>query len=62
MLSVLIVNWNTCELLRACLRSIHRFSPKEDTEIIEVKQGPYAGDHDKTILEPVEAGRIRIPA
>jgi hypothetical protein len=34
----------------------------EDSEIIEVKQGPYAGDQDKTLLEPVAAARIRIPA
>jgi hypothetical protein len=30
--------------------------------MIEVKQGHYAGDEDKTVLEPVEASRIRIPA
>jgi len=40
----------------------HGFEMLEDSEIIEVKQGPYAGDQDKTILEPVEASRIRIPA
>ena len=36
MLSVLIVNWNTRELLRACLRSIHKFSPTEPYEVIVV--------------------------
>ena len=40
----------------------HGFEMLEDSEIIEVKQGPYAGDQDKTVLEPVEASRIRIPA
>jgi hypothetical protein len=40
----------------------HGFEMLEDTEMIEVKQGPYAGDEDKTVLEPVEASRIRIPA
>src|SRR3954471_6851137 len=40
----------------------HGFEMLEDTEIIEVKQGPYAGDHDKTILEPVALDRIRLPA
>jgi mannose-6-phosphate isomerase-like protein (cupin superfamily) len=40
----------------------HGFEMLEDSEIIEVKQGPYAGDQDKTLLEPVAAARIRIPA
>jgi hypothetical protein len=40
----------------------HGFEMLEDSEIIEVKQGPYAGDQDKTLLEPVEASRIRLPA
>jgi hypothetical protein len=39
----------------------HGFEMLEDTEMIEVKQGPYAGDEDKTLLEPVEGNRIRIP-
>lgn len=34
MLSVLIVNWNTRELLRACLTSLYRFSPQEPFEVI----------------------------
>lgn len=38
----------------------HGFEMLEDTEMIEVKQGPYAGDQDKTVLESVESGRIRI--
>lgn len=36
MLSVLIVNWNTRELLAACLRSIERFPSQEPTEVIVV--------------------------
>jgi mannose-6-phosphate isomerase-like protein (cupin superfamily) len=40
----------------------HGFEMLEDTEMIEVKQGPYAGDHDKTLLDPVEKSRIRIRA
>lgn len=31
----------------------HGFEMLEPTEIIEVKQGPYAGDEDKTRFEPV---------
>jgi mannose-6-phosphate isomerase-like protein (cupin superfamily) len=38
----------------------HGFEMLEDTEMIEVKQGPYTGDQDKTLLEPVEKSRIRI--
>ena len=30
----------------------HGFQMLEDSEIIEVKQGPYAGDNDKTRFEP----------
>jgi len=40
----------------------HGFEMLEDSEMIEVKQGPYAGDEDKTLLEPVEQSRIRIRA
>lgn len=38
----------------------HGFEILEEAEIIEVKQGPYAGDLDKTRFEPVEADRINI--
>jgi mannose-6-phosphate isomerase-like protein (cupin superfamily) len=38
----------------------HGFEMLEPTEIIEVKQGPYAGEHDKTRFEPVAADRIVI--
>ncbi len=40
----------------------HGFEMLEDTEIIEVKQGPYTGEQDKTLLETVEKSRIRIRA
>ena len=36
----------------------HGFQMLETTEIIEVKQGPYAGDADKTRLEPTDVSRI----
>jgi GT2 family glycosyltransferase len=36
MLSVLIVNWNTRDKLRACLASIRRFPPNEAYEVIVV--------------------------
>jgi len=37
----------------------HGFFMCEDSEIIEVKQGPYAGDKDKTRFEPIEDERVR---
>lgn len=42
-------------------RGGHGFEMLEPTEIIEVKQGPYAGDMDKTRFEPqpVTSHRIR---
>lgn len=36
MLSVLIVNWNTKDLLLACLESLFRFPPEEPMEVIVV--------------------------
>lgn len=36
----------------------HGFEILEEAEIVEVKQGPYAGDLDKTRFEPVAAEHI----
>ncbi len=41
-------------------RGGHGFEMLEPTEIIEVKQGPYAGDQDKTCFEPVEREDVNI--
>jgi len=38
----------------------HGFEMLEETEIIEVKQGPYAGDTDKTRFVPVDKSQVRI--
>lgn len=38
----------------------HGFEMLEASEIIEVKQGPYAGDSDKTRFEPVSSDIIQI--
>ena len=38
----------------------HGFEMLEPTEIIEVKQGPYAGDQDKTRFEAVDASALRM--
>lgn len=37
----------------------HGFEALEEIEMIEVKQGPYAGDGDKTRFEGVPASQIR---
>ena len=38
----------------------HGFEMLEPTEIIEVKQGPYAGDADKTRFQPVQTSQVVI--
>lgn len=38
----------------------HGFEMLEPTEIIEVKQGPYAGEQDKTRFEPVDAKALKM--
>jgi hypothetical protein len=38
----------------------HGFELYEDSEIIEVKQGPYAGENDKTRFEAVQTKEVRI--
>jgi len=38
----------------------HGFEMLEPTEIIEVKQGPYVGEQDKTRFAPVAAGDVRL--
>ena len=38
----------------------HGFEMIDDSEIIEVKQGPYAGEADKTRLEPISNDQIKI--
>jgi hypothetical protein len=38
----------------------HGFEMLEPTEMIEVKQGPYAGESDKTRFEGIQSGQARI--
>ena len=38
----------------------HGFLVLEDSEMIEVKQGPYAGEADKTRFTPVDPARIKM--
>jgi mannose-6-phosphate isomerase-like protein (cupin superfamily) len=39
----------------------HGFEVLEEIEMIEVKQGPYAGDADKTRFSGVQKSQIRLP-
>jgi mannose-6-phosphate isomerase-like protein (cupin superfamily) len=39
----------------------HGFEMLEPSEMIEVKQGPYFGDQDKTRFDPVEDDRVKLP-
>jgi len=38
----------------------HGFEMIENSEIIEVKQGPYAGEMDKVRFEPVDKEKVKI--
>ncbi|MCK9224200.1 MAG: hypothetical protein M0R46_15405 [Candidatus Muirbacterium halophilum] len=38
----------------------HGFEMLEDSEIIEVKQGPYAGEMDKVRFEPVTKDKLKV--
>ena len=38
----------------------HGFEMLEPTEMIEVKQGPYAGEADKTRFEPISVDQVRL--
>lgn len=41
-------------------RGGHGFTMLEQSEIIEVKQGPYTGDEDKTRFDGVKDGQLRV--
>ena len=38
----------------------HGFEMMEQSEIIEVKQGPYAGENDKTRFDPVKSDELKV--
>jgi mannose-6-phosphate isomerase-like protein (cupin superfamily) len=40
----------------------HGFEMLEPTEMIEVKQGPYAGEQDKSRFEGIESKKIKLRA
>jgi GT2 family glycosyltransferase len=65
MVSVLIVNWNTRELLQACLESLRRYPSAMAMEIVVVDNASADGSADmvsaeftevKLIISPVNAG------
>jgi len=39
----------------------HGFEALEEIEMIEVKQGPYIGDADKTRIKGIPVSKVRIP-
>jgi mannose-6-phosphate isomerase-like protein (cupin superfamily) len=38
----------------------HGLEMLEDSEIIEVKQGPYTGEADKTRFEPIDSDKVKV--
>ncbi len=50
-LSICIVNWNTCDLLRACLRSIQTYPPSEPYEVIVVDNASTDGSAEMVCRE-----------
>jgi hypothetical protein len=38
----------------------HGFEVIEEVEMVEVKQGPYVGDSDRTRFDPVNKGNVRL--
>jgi len=38
----------------------HGFEMLEDSEMIEVKQGPYVGEMDKVRFEPISKSQVEI--
>jgi mannose-6-phosphate isomerase-like protein (cupin superfamily) len=38
----------------------HGFEMLEASEIVEVKQGPYVGEHDKVRFEPISTGHVKL--
>jgi len=51
MLSILIVNWNTRDLLRECLLSIYGHAPQEPFEVIVVDNASSDGSADMVRIE-----------
>jgi hypothetical protein len=39
----------------------HGFEMLESSQIVEVKQGPYVGEHDKIRFDPIKAEQVKLP-
>jgi hypothetical protein len=52
-----VLNWGDIILL---ICGGHGFEMLEASEIIEVKQGPYVGEHDKVRFDPVPADQVKL--
>jgi GT2 family glycosyltransferase len=59
--SVLIVNWNTCELLRDCLRSVYAQSGAGECEIIVIDNGSTDGSPEMVRREFAEVRLLASP-
>lgn len=42
------------------IRGGHGFEMIEASEIVEVKQGPYVGEHDKVRFDPISADQVKL--
>ena len=66
MLSIIIVNWNTVEMLKACLLSLQSFPPECPVEVLVVDNASTDGSPDMVkanfpnviLLEPGKNERI----
>ena len=61
MLSILIVNWNTRDLLRACLRSLREHPARVETEVVVVDNASTDGSADMVRAEFPEAVLVASP-
>jgi hypothetical protein len=43
------------------IQGCHGFEVLEEVEMIEVKQGPYVGEHDKTRFVGIGRGQVKLP-
>ena len=59
MLSVLIVNWNTKDMLRCCLSSLRAHPPAEEHEVIVVDNDSHDGSADMVEREFPDAVLVR---
>ena len=58
-ISIIIVNWNTCELLRECLQSIYATAPPVDFEVLVVDNASSDGSADMVANEFPDAVLMR---